>query len=305
MFYAIVAVIALILDQLSKYWTSAHIEENVGTIPLIPGLVHLSNVHNTGAAFSFLQGARWFFVVLCVLFVAVVIYLMAKGSIRHPAARWSAVLVMAGAVGNCLDRIISGYVVDMIELEFMKFPVFNIADIFITVGVLVFVIVMLLDKDEAKIPDKGLQAAPAPAASRRAPSPDGAAARPASSRRAPSPDGAAAPRKARGGTSRKSRAERGAIKGSLPTAQPPTVPSAAPVGVSAAPAQPQAVPDDPFAEWLSPKPLVDPAQAAPAAPELPAAPVAAAERAPAAAPAAPAAPVDDFDLDSILNEFRD
>ncbi|MBQ7144225.1 MAG: signal peptidase II, partial [Oscillospiraceae bacterium] len=284
MFYAIVAVIALILDQLSKYWTSAHIEENVGTIPLIPGLVHLSNVHNTGAAFSFLQGARWFFVVLCVLFVAVVIYLMAKGSIRHPAARWSAVIVMAGAVGNCLDRIISGYVVDMIELEFMTFPVFNIADIFITVGVLVFVIVMLLDKDEAKIPDKGLQAAPA--ASRRAPSPDGAAApaaearraptpdgaaaaKPAASRRAPSPDGAAAPRKARGGKSRKSRAERGAIKGSLPTAQP----SAAPVGVSAAPAQPQAVPDDPFAEWLSPKPLVDPAQASPAAAELPAAPV--------------------------------
>ena len=88
--------------------------------------------------------------VVCVVFVAVVIYLMAKDTIRAPVARWAAVVIMAGAVGNCLDRIITGYVVDMIELEFIKFPVFNVADVFITVGVIVFVIVMLLDRDDKK-----------------------------------------------------------------------------------------------------------------------------------------------------------
>ena len=79
MLYAIVAVIALILDQLVKYWTTISVIVDTGYVKLIPGLLHLTNVHNTGAAFSFLQGARWFFVALSVLFVAAVIYMLVKG----------------------------------------------------------------------------------------------------------------------------------------------------------------------------------------------------------------------------------
>lgn len=145
MYYAIAAVIALILDQLSKYYVSTHLEPHE-LRELIPGVLNLTHETNTGAAFNFLEGARWFFVVLCVVFVAVVIYLLAKGVIARPAARWSASFVMAGAVGNCLDRIISGEVVDMIDPVFLRsirFPVFNVADIFITVGVVVFILSML------------------------------------------------------------------------------------------------------------------------------------------------------------------
>ena len=87
MLYAIVAVIALILDQLLKYWTTISVVLDTGQRNLIPGLIHLANVHNYGAAFSFLQGARWFFVGLCVVFVAVVIYLLAKNIISTPGAR--------------------------------------------------------------------------------------------------------------------------------------------------------------------------------------------------------------------------
>ncbi|MCM1149550.1 MAG: signal peptidase II [Butyricicoccus sp.] len=156
MLYAIVAVIALIADQAVKYWTSAHIVLNSGRHELIPGFIHLANVHNTGAAFSFMEGARWLFVALCAVFIGAVIYLMVKDIIRGKAARWLAVLVMAGAAGNCIDRIISGYVVDMFEFDFkifgQQFPVFNVADILITVCGIAFCVFMLLEKpaDEAE-----------------------------------------------------------------------------------------------------------------------------------------------------------
>ena len=152
MLYAIVAVIALIIDQAVKYWTTAHIVLNEGNHALIPGFIHLANVHNTGAAFSFIEGARWVFVALCAVFVAVLIYLLVNNIIKGRAARWMAVLVMAGAVGNCIDRIISGYVVDMFEFEFkifgQQFPVFNVADIFITVCGIAFCVCILLEKPE-------------------------------------------------------------------------------------------------------------------------------------------------------------
>lgn len=149
MLYAIVAILALILDQAVKYWTTANIVLNTGEKALIPGFLRLTNVHNDGAAFSILEGQRWFFVVLCIVFVAVVTYMLVKNVIKSAPARWTAVLVMAGAVGNCIDRIINGYVVDMFEFEFLifgkPFPVFNVADIFITVCGILFCIFFLLE----------------------------------------------------------------------------------------------------------------------------------------------------------------
>ncbi|MBR1496336.1 MAG: signal peptidase II [Oscillospiraceae bacterium] len=157
MLYAIVAVVALILDQMLKYWATVNIAENsVGYMEvreLLPGLVRLTNFHNTGAAFSFLANAswaRWFFVVLCLLFVAAVVYALARGTINTPVARWAAVMVAAGAIGNCIDRVINGYVVDMIEFDFTifghRFPVFNLADMYITLGAIVFIICLFVEK---------------------------------------------------------------------------------------------------------------------------------------------------------------
>ena len=153
MLYAIVAVIALILDQGVKYWATVNIVVDTGEAKLIPGLVHFANVHNSGAAFSFLEGARWFFVILCIIFVLIVIYALSRDLIKNKVCRWAAVFVMAGAIGNCIDRIVCGYVVDMFEFDFLifkrPFPVFNLADIFITVGVIVFCVAMLLDKQSS------------------------------------------------------------------------------------------------------------------------------------------------------------
>lgn len=167
MLYAIAAVAALIIDQAVKYWTTAHVVLNTGRQNLIPGFIHLANVHNMGAAFSFMEGARWFFVALCVIFTAALIYMLSRDIIKGRAARWMAVMVMAGALGNCIDRIISGYVVDMFEFDFLifgqQFPVFNVADIFITVCGIAFCVCILLEKPEDEKAKQARRAAAAAA----------------------------------------------------------------------------------------------------------------------------------------------
>ena len=298
MLYAIAAVLAIILDQAVKYWTTVNIVVDTGEAKLLPGLLHLANVHNTGAAFSFLEGARWFFVILCIVFVLVVVYALAKDFITHPVCRWAAVFVLAGAVGNCIDRIVCGFVVDMLEFDFLifkrPFPVFNVADIYITVGVIVFCIALLLEKPAGKQPagaagEETAAEAPAPAEkSTEAPA-----------HRTPL---------------------RHRQKLEIPTFPRHDLPEV-----------PVMDPNDPFAEWekranasdqtpaaptaapsgktVYTQPAAEPVFPAPAevpevAPEIP---EPAEKKVPtdSAAPAAPKPEIDEFDLDSILAEFKD
>lgn len=310
MLYAIVAVIMIICDQFVKYLVESRIVlDAIGkdVVRLIPGFIHATNVHNYGAAFSFLEGARWFFIILCIVFVLLVIYVLAKDIINTPLARWFAVIVLAGAVGNCIDRIVCGYVVDMLEFEFLifgrPFPVFNIADIFITVGAIAFCICTLLEKP-ALVAEK-------PAAEAEA-----------EDKTEEKPKKAAKPLL-------KMPARRSHKKTEIPNF-PKREPVAPPPAID---------PNDPFAEWEkranAPAPAVEetpsahvsytqPAAAAqPAAPAVevsrPAAP--AAESKPVEAPAAPVAPAapasapkvpveaapeaETFSLDDILAEFKD
>ena len=150
MIYAIVVVLILIADQAMKFWATKNIL--LGAVgdacaELIPGVVHITNVHNYGAAFSILQNARWPLILVTVIFVAVIIILINREVIHTPFGRWTATLVLAGAIGNCIDRILYGYVVDMFEFEFFSFPVFNVADIFITVCGIMFCIHLILHNE--------------------------------------------------------------------------------------------------------------------------------------------------------------
>lgn len=141
MLYAIVAVLVLIADQWLKYWVTANVVLDTGSIELIPGFIKLVDIHNDGATLGILSGARWLFVVLAAVFAVVVIWALAKRAIRGRFGRWMAVLALAGAVGNCIDRVMFGYVVDMFKFEpdFLGwFGIFNIADIFITVCGILF-----------------------------------------------------------------------------------------------------------------------------------------------------------------------
>ena len=156
MLYAIVAIILLILDQALKLWTTNNIVFQVGEKTLIPGVLGLTNWHNSGAAFGFMQNFRWLFVILCIAFCAAIIYLIYKKIINGRFAKWAAVLTMAGAIGNAIDRLINGYVVDMLEFKFSfpiigDFPIFNLADCFITIGGIAFCLCILFEKSPAHI----------------------------------------------------------------------------------------------------------------------------------------------------------
>ena len=159
MIYAIVTVLVLIADQAVKFWTTKNIvldAVNDACAKLIPGFVHMTNVHNTGAAFGILQDGRWPLVAVSAVFVLVIIILIGREVIHTPFGKWTAVLVMAGAIGNCIDRVLYGYVVDIFEFEFslfgrpFSFPVFNVADIFITVcGILFCIHILFHNEPEA------------------------------------------------------------------------------------------------------------------------------------------------------------
>lgn len=142
MAYYLLFIVALVgLDQFVKYWVSANIA--LGTSHgFIPGLMNLTNLHNDGAAWSILEWQQWFFYLITLAAVVVLAYLMRQWRTN----RWKMIalsLIMAGALGNFIDRVHQHYVVDMFELLPINFPVFNVADSCLTVGVIALIIIIL------------------------------------------------------------------------------------------------------------------------------------------------------------------
>ncbi len=140
----------VVLDQAVKTWVIRNIALGSAGIPLIPGVLSLVRVHNDGAAFSFLSGgdAKWFFVVLSLVFVAAVITAIGKGFVREKTEKLCLVMMAAGGLANCIDRLVYGYVVDMFKVELFDFAVFNTADSFITVFTFIFAAKLLFSDDD-------------------------------------------------------------------------------------------------------------------------------------------------------------
>lgn len=140
--YLALSVFLLLVDIFSKRWAETVLAP-VSSMPLIKGVVGLRYAENTGAAFSAFSGSTVFLSVFSLLVcIAVLIYM-----IRHPNAGWlcnlSLSMVLAGGVGNLIDRMTRGYVVDMFEVQFIEFAIFNVADICITVGAALLFIALL------------------------------------------------------------------------------------------------------------------------------------------------------------------
>ncbi len=122
------------LDQWTKALTVASIPL-YGRVPVWDGLFHFTYVQNTGAAFSSFEGQQWLFALIFLVFTGLLLWEFRKKAMGFtPAEHWLLVSVWAGGLGNMLDRVRLGYVVDMIAVEFIRFPVFNVADCFITCG---------------------------------------------------------------------------------------------------------------------------------------------------------------------------
>ena len=152
MFYGVLAafaVISVILDQVSKYLVVKYIPL-YDIVPVWNGVVHLTHIRNTGMAFSMLEGGRWFFLVMTAAAFVLLVVAVKKKWVYHPLSLWSLAAIAGGAVGNLIDRVRLGYVVDMIEVEFMRFAVFNVADCFVVCGAILLVIAVFFFEKEEK-----------------------------------------------------------------------------------------------------------------------------------------------------------
>ena len=143
------------LDQLTKYLTVANIPL-FGHVPFLPGVLRLTYCQNTGAAFSMLEGQQWLFALMFFVLTGLLLWEFFKKPLPFSRVdRWCIAAIYGGGLGNMIDRIRLGYVVDMIQTEFMDFPVFNVADSFITCGCIALMISLIFFnkgfwKDEKK-----------------------------------------------------------------------------------------------------------------------------------------------------------
>ena len=122
------------IDQFTKYLTLVNIPLHT-EVPFIPGFLGFTYVRNYGAAFSSLQGQQWLFIVIFAALTVAIVWEYFKKTMKFSRFEWWCIVsIYAGGLGNMIDRIRLGYVVDMIQTKFMDFPVFNVADCFITCG---------------------------------------------------------------------------------------------------------------------------------------------------------------------------
>ena len=156
MFYGILAAIvaAIVgLDQWTKALTVAHVPLHED-LDSVLGIFHITHTENSGAIWGILQGQTWLFVVVMVLFLAVLAVLIWRKWLTKKFEWVCLAMIAGGGIGNMIDRIAYGKVTDMIEFDFVKFPVFNVADCFITVGCFALLIYILFFDREKKRKDE-------------------------------------------------------------------------------------------------------------------------------------------------------
>lgn len=143
--YYIIAMILIGLDQLSKYLTVQEIALGE-VVPVIPNILSLTYIRNSGAAWSILEDQMIFFYVITVVVVGALIYFLHTEGKKSPIASTGIAFIMGGAIGNFIDRLHLKYVIDMIRLEFINFPIFNVADMALTIGVIILIGYIVYDE---------------------------------------------------------------------------------------------------------------------------------------------------------------
>lgn len=141
---AFAAAILICLDQAAKYFAVLKLKP-IGSMVLVDGVMDLTYVENHGVAFGMLSGQRWVILLLTgVITVGLVYYYTTLPKTReYFYARIAMVMIFAGAIGNMIDRMLRGFVVDFFEFTFFQWPVFNVADIYVVLGVFILMILIL------------------------------------------------------------------------------------------------------------------------------------------------------------------
>ena len=140
LYMALFAAGIVAVDQITKFLTVAHIGL-YQPVEMLPGVLGLTYVQHTGAAFSSFEGMQWLFAVIFLIFTGLILWEdFKKPQPFTRLERWCIAAIYGGGLGNMIDRLRYGYVVDMIKTEFMEFPVFNVADCFITCGCIMLLV---------------------------------------------------------------------------------------------------------------------------------------------------------------------
>lgn len=135
----------ILLDQLVKWWSvSVLAKAPGGMLPFIPGFIGFRYMENTGAAFSMFSEHTWLLGLLSSILAAIIIWLLYKYRDNSSTLlRLSLCFIAGGAIGNVIDRFGRGFVVDMLDFEFMNFAIFNVADSFVCVGAVMFCVYVI------------------------------------------------------------------------------------------------------------------------------------------------------------------
>ena len=141
------------LDQITK-WLAVEYLIPIGTVPIIKDALHLTYVENPGAAFGMMQNSRWIFLLVSTVAIIAIIIYLTKFAPKNKLALLSLAFILGGGIGNMIDRVALGYVVDFIDFRLINFAVFNVADSFVCVGAALLIIyVLFIEGKENKRPD--------------------------------------------------------------------------------------------------------------------------------------------------------
>lgn len=138
-FYLILTTLLVVVDQITKYLTVQNINL-FEVVEVVPKFLSFTYIRNTGAAWSILEGQMWFFYIVTIFVIVFLLYYLYTEAKDNKILGIILSIVLAGTIGNFIDRLIFQYVIDMIKVEFINFPIFNVADMFLTVGVVVLMI---------------------------------------------------------------------------------------------------------------------------------------------------------------------
>lgn len=144
MMYLIIALLVIGIDQLVKWWTVTNI--GLGETIFENPILSLTYVKNEGAAWNILEGKMWFFYIITTMICVVLVIALFK---YRAESKWLTIglsLILGGAIGNFIDRLRLSYVVDTFQIEFFNFPIFNVADVALTIGVVCVFIYIILDE---------------------------------------------------------------------------------------------------------------------------------------------------------------
>ncbi len=143
--YILISIGILALDILTKYIAKTVFAVN--EIAVIKDILYFTYVENRGAAFGILQNKQWFFVIVTLLIIFAMLFYLIKYKPESKLLKLSLVFIMSGGIGNLIDRIRLGYVVDFIDVRIINYPVFNIADCFVVIGAVLLCGVILFSKE--------------------------------------------------------------------------------------------------------------------------------------------------------------